>query len=110
MTDRELNTGTAQPRTISGGAIEKIGKFSYYSIDTEASAASDDLDTISGGNEGDLIFIKAANSARTVVLKNGTGNIKTEGSVNLSMDNTEDLAILHFDGTSWKAALWNIGA
>lgn len=109
VSDRGLNTGTAQPRTISGGVIEKLGSFAYYSVDTESAAASDNLDTISGGNEGDLIFIKAAHDNRSVVIRDGQGNILTNGSVDLTLDNTDDLVILHFSGAVWKADLWNIG-
>ena len=109
ITDRRMNTGPAQPVTISAGTIGLIPRFSYYKVDTQSEAASDDLDTISNGNEGDLIFIRAANSARTVVIKDGTGNILTNGSVDLTLDNTQDEAILHYDGTNWKADLWNIG-
>lgn len=108
--DRKINTGTAQPLTIAGGAIGISNSYSYYAVDTESAAASDDLDTISNGNEGDLIFIRAANAARTVVLKDGTGNILTNGSVDLSLDNTQDLALLHYDGSNWKTDIWNIGA
>jgi hypothetical protein len=110
VTDRSLNAGTAQPRTILNGGIEKLGKFSYYSVDTESAAASDNLDTISGANEGDLIFIKAANSARTVVIRDGQGNILTKGGASLSLDNTDDLAILFYDGTAWKADLWDVSS
>lgn len=108
VSDRGLNTGPAQPKTLTSGSFSLIRGFSYYSVDTESAASSDDLDTISNGNEGDLIFIKAANSSRTVVVKDGTGNILTNGSVDLSLDNTEDLVVAHFDGTNWKADLWNI--
>lgn len=110
VSNRRINTGVGQPITIASGVITIGANYSYFVIDTEAAAASDDLDTISGANEGDLIFIKAANAARTVVLKDGTGNIKTNGSADLSLDNSDDLAVLHFDGTSWKADLWNISA
>jgi hypothetical protein len=110
LTDRRLSTGPAQPRTIAGGVIQLIKGYSYYSVDTQSAAASDDLDTISNGNEGDLIFLKAANASRTVVVKDGTGNIKTNGGVDLSLDNTDDLVLLHFDGSFWKADLWNISA
>ena len=108
--NRRINTGTAQPFTIASGIVTIGTNYSYFSIDTQSAAASDDLDTISGGNEGDLIFIKATNAARTVVLKDGTGNIKTEGGVDLSLDNSDDLAILHHDGTFWKAQILNISA
>lgn len=107
---RRINTGFVQPLTISAGIVTIGPNFSYFSIDTEAAAASDNLDTISGANEGDLIFVKAANAARTVVVKDGTGNIKTSGGVDLSLDNSDDLVVLHFDGTSWKANLWDISA
>ena len=110
LTDRRINTGPAQPRTIASGSIELINKYSYYNVDTEGAAASDNLDTISNGNEGDLIFIKAANSARTVVVRDNQGNILTNGSVDLSLNNTDDLVILHYNGTVWKADLWDIGA
>ena len=109
VTERSINTGPAQPSTITSGIIEKHPKFSYYSVDTESAAASDNLDTITNGNEGDLIFIQAANSTRTVVIRDNQGNILTDGSVNISLDNTDDLAILHYNGTVWKCAVWNLG-
>lgn len=108
--NRRISTGPAQPLTISGGIVTIGSNFSYLSIDTEAAGASDDLDTINGGNEGDVLFVKAANAAHTVILKDGTGNILCTGSVDLSLDNSEDLALLHFDGANWKANLWNISA
>lgn len=108
--NRRINTGTAQPFTIASGIVTIGTNYSYFSIDTQSAAASDDLDTISGGNEGDLIFIKAGSAARTVVLKDGTGNIITEGGVDLSIDSDEDLAMLHFNGTKWVAKLINVSA
>jgi hypothetical protein len=110
INNRRLNIGPKQPKTIASGVVEISGNFSYFSIDTESAAASDDLDTINGGNEGDVIFVEAANAARTVVLKDGTGNILTDGSVDLSLDNSQDVAQCLYDGTNWKCALWNIGA
>ena len=59
--------------TIDTGAVTLTK--SYHSIDTEGDAATDDLDTISGVTEGRIIAIKAAHTDRTVVLKNGTGNL-----------------------------------
>ena len=108
VNDRKINTGEAQPVTISGGVISLIPGFSYYKVTVE-SGSSDDIDTINNGNAGDLIFLKAADDAETVVLKDGTGNILTEGSADLSLDDTDDLAILHFDGTNYKASIWNVG-
>lgn len=109
VNDRSVNAGPKQPRTISSGAITVISGFAYYSVDTEGSASTDNLDTISGGNEGDVIFIEAANDARTVVIRDNQGNILTNGSVDLSLDDTDDIVILLFNGSAWKADLWNIG-
>lgn len=110
ISNRRISAGAAQPITIAAGAITLSQNFSYFVLDTESAAASDDLDTINGGNVGDIIFIEAANAARTVVIKDGTGNIKTNGSVDLSLDNSDDLAMLFYTGTSWKADIWNVSA
>ena len=59
--------------TIVSGAVTVPGtlRVRYHTIDTEGDAASDDLDTITGGNVGDFLIIEAASSARTVVCING---------------------------------------
>lgn len=88
---------TRSALTIASGAITKTK--SIHTVDTEAAAATDDLDTINGGADGDLLVLRAANSARTVVCKDGTGNLKLAGD--FSLDNTEDTITLLFDGTNW---------
>lgn len=84
-------------KTIATGAIT-VTK-SYHTVDTEAAAATDDLDTINGGSEGVTLVLRAANSARTVVVKDGTGNLRLAGDC--SLDNAEDTITLIFDGTNW---------
>lgn len=59
--------------TISSGAITISRRM--HTVDTEGEIASDDLDTINGGNEGQTVILRAANDARTVVIKHNTGNI-----------------------------------
>lgn len=83
--------------TISSGAITVTA--SAHTVDTQSDAASDDLDTISGGSTGQILIIAAANSARTVVAKDGTGNLKLAGDCTL--DNAEDTLTLIFNGTNW---------
>ena len=85
--------------TISSGAIS--ASHGYHTVDTEASASTDDLDTINGGYFGQRLILKAANGARTIVLKDGTGNIKLSGSVDFSLDNADDIVELFCDGTNW---------
>lgn len=88
------SSGTA---TIASGAI--TATTSYMIVDTEAAGATDDLDTINGGVDGFHLTLRAANSARTVVVKDGT-NIKGPGDVTL--DNEEDTVSLIYDGTLAK--------
>jgi len=48
---------------------------SYHCIDTYESAAEDDLETIGGVSEGDILILRAFHADRTVVLKDGIGNL-----------------------------------
>lgn len=84
-------------KTIAAGAITTTSGLCI--VDTEAAAASDDLDTINGGVDGMILVIRAANSARTVVAKDGTGNMKLAGD--FSLDNAEDTLIMISDATNW---------
>ena len=81
--------------TIATGAITATG--SYHRVDTEADAASDDLDTINGGVDGMILTLRAENDARTVVVKDGTGNIQIAGD--MTLDNVQDTITLRYDGT-----------
>lgn len=68
-----LQYNSATELTISSGAVTTTQ--AHHGIDTEGDAANDDLDTINGGNAGEILLILANNSARTVRLRNGVGNI-----------------------------------
>lgn len=85
--------------TIATGAITKTQ--TLHRIDTEANAASDDLDTINSGSDGDFIVLRAENAARTVVLKDGTGNLDL-WSGDVELDDTDKYIILTYDGTLLK--------
>jgi hypothetical protein len=84
---------------VSGSVASQNKILSRVRVDTEASAGSDDLDTISGMIDGDLLILSAADSARTVVVKDGTGNIQCAGD--FSMDNTQDRIVLLREGAIW---------
>ena len=83
--------------TISSGVITITG--SFHTVDTEGDSSSDDLTTINGGREGQLLIIKAAHTARTVVLKNASANIVC-GS-DFSLDSIYDMAVLMFISSKW---------
>lgn len=85
--------------TISGGVVTRT-QF-LHGVDTEAAAASDDLDTISGGASGDLLLIHASNGAHTVVIKHGTGNIVCPVAADISLAEADDYALLVHEGTNW---------
>lgn len=77
-----FSTTLGSELTISFGTITVTG--SYHKVDTESDAASDDLDTISGGISGMRLVLRAASSARSVVLKDGTGNLALAGDYTLT--------------------------
>lgn len=95
-----LSTDQGSELTIASGVI--TATHSYHTVDTESDAASDDLVTINGGSvSGQRLTIRAADSARTVVAKDGSGNLTLAGD--FSMDNAEDTLELIYDqtGTQW---------
>jgi hypothetical protein len=92
-----VNTAADSELTISSGAITATK--SFHNVDTESDGASDDLDTINGGSDGDVLVLIANNTGRTVVCKDGTGNLNLSGD--FSLDNTEDSITLIFDGSNW---------
>lgn len=86
---------------IASGAITVTDGF--HIIDTEAAAATDDLDTINGGYPGMRVFLKTASSSRDVTVKDGTGNIQLPAD--FVMDNTADvIELVTVDGTNWFQA------
>ena len=66
---------------IESGEIE--AESSYMQIDTEASAASDDLETITGGEVGMELTIEATDASRVITVKDGIGNLYLSGDCTL---------------------------
>jgi hypothetical protein len=86
-------------KVIAAGAIA-VGGYSYYAVDTEASAATDDLTTITGGTfAGQRLVLRASNGSRDVVLKDATGNLRLAGDFTLT--NGQDRIELEWDGATW---------
>ncbi len=92
---RSVITPMTGELTIASDAITVTG--SYHRVDTQSDAASDDLSTINGGVDGMRLVLRAENTARTVVVKDGVGNIQCVGD--MSLDNTQDTIELIYDGT-----------
>jgi len=82
--------------TIATGVVTATG--AYHTIDTESDAASDDLDTISGGVDGAMLIIQAEDGARTVTAKDATGNLQLAGD--FALDNRQDTLQLIYSGAN----------
>jgi hypothetical protein len=91
---------TATELTLdTNGIITKA--YSHHTVDTFEDAASDNLVTISGGAEGEVILLRAAHTDRTVVLKTGTGNIINPSGIDVTLNDTNDYCLLAHNGTNW---------
>lgn len=93
-----LAIGFGGELTIAAGVV--TATHNRHTIDTEADAATDDLDTINGGNEGQMLILSSASSARDPTLKDGTGNLVLAGDFTFS--NTGDMIMLIFFSSFWR--------
>jgi len=88
--------------TISAGVITVTQ--SRHIIDTEGDAATDDLVTINGGEEGQILILNTISDGRDVTLKHGTGNILiTTGDYTLTTSFSM-IMLVHYNGW-WNKVL-----
>lgn len=90
-------SGTHTALTISAGVITLTNNSSSYIIDTEGSTASDDLDTINSGQDGQIIFLRLQNAARIINVRNAVGNIKIETGATIILNSTSQVLTLRYD-------------
>lgn len=91
---------SATKLTIASGVITPTQ--AVHTVETAASAATDDLDTITAGSDAQLLLIRAFHADRTVVVKSNTGNIYTGGS-DITLDDTSKYLLFIYDSalTKW---------
>lgn len=91
---------SATELTISAGSVDALT--SHHTIDTEADAASDDLDTITVAGVADftVLYLRLENAARVVTLKDNAGNIQTKNNEDIILDASFP-TILFRVGTDW---------
>lgn len=94
-----INTVSATELTISTGVVTVTQ--TPHKIDTESDDATDDLVTINGGTEGKIIIIEPADDARTVVVKNASGNIRNSSGADVSLDAYGQSWMGRHDGSNW---------
>lgn len=88
--------------TISAGVVTVTQ--TLHTIDTQNNDASDDLVTINGGEEGQLLIIRANDGARTVVLKHLSDNILISGG-DFSMTDAYQIVILVHSSGYWMKSV-----
>lgn len=79
--------------TISSGTIT-VSK-SHHTVDTEGDSGTDDLVSIGGGVDGQVLVLHTESDTRSVVVK-ATGNIATPGGTDFSLDKTQDTIMLMY--------------
>lgn len=95
-----LISSTGAALTIASGVITVTQANSHFTVANEAASALDDLTTINGGQEGEMISLIMASSSQAAVLKNGTGNIKTPDALDLYLTDNSTV-ILRYSGSYW---------
>ena len=104
----QVGGNTESTLTIATGSVTPTT--GVHTIDTEAAAASDDLDIIAQTNhpDGRLLLIRPASAARVVTARHGiggTGQLLLSGSANFALNATDKWLLLKRTGTSWAEVL-----
>ena len=97
-----LLSGSTTALTIATGVVTLTNNSSSYVLDTEGAAATDDLDTINGGQDGQIVILNSANAARNIVVKHNIGNIFNPYTTNITLDLTTDIVQLRYSSTAAK--------
>lgn len=100
--DTKAGYAEFQSVTISGGVITLDGEYPFrvLTVDTEGGAATDDLDSISGGTDGERVILQSTDNSRTVIIKDGAGLLL---QANFSLNHTNDcMELLRISDGVWK--------
>ena len=88
--------------TIAAGVITPTQMF--HKVDTEADAATDDLDTITAtAGERRIIVLAQETGLRSVTIKSAVGNIATTDAQDFKLvGNNKFIVLVQYDDTSWR--------
>jgi hypothetical protein len=105
---------TIKDWTVSGVLVLELGDTlvldtgeitvtsSQHKIDTEGAAATDDLDTINGGVDGQILVLRTTDGGRDVDVKDGTGNIQLDAATDFSMTSVRHrIMLINQNDTTW---------
>lgn len=100
-TQTDLIFKAATELTIATGTI--VATQGSHTVDTEGDAASDDLDTMTGGTAEEIVLLRPASAARTVVIKHaiGANRFACPGETDVSLAEATDWALVAYNGTQW---------
>ncbi len=96
----DFRLDSATELTISTGDVAITQ--SYHRIDTQSDGATDNLDGMTGGNDGAILIIRPENNARTVVVRHNQNaanvkNILLAGGDNATLDDISDYMMFIYD-------------
>lgn len=102
-------TISSQSKTIASGAVTLSAvpantAIIELTIDTEASAATDDLDTVNVTGTvvaGTLLIITTTVNTRDVVCKHNTGNLVNRPATDFTLATNNDTTMYRRSGSSW---------
>ena len=95
---KALTFYAASELTVAAGAITVTQ--AVHTVDG-ASDLDDDLVTISGGNDEELLLLRPENAARNITLKHGTGNIIMGNAADYIIPDN-GMVLLQYDGSNWR--------
>jgi len=96
----QLNIGATTTLTLSSDAITVTRN--RHLVDTQSAAAADDLSTINGSTDGDLLVLQSVSAARVVTIKHNVGNIWMPSATDIVLDDPKKTAQFVYDSTSSK--------
>lgn len=108
----QLFTGAPSAKTLSGDAFTAdtaSGSGAGRYVLTSESGSTDNLATINGCQNGDMVILFAA-SGHTITVQHGVGNIKLQGGLNFTLNSVHDHIVLHKVGTTFAGHGINVPA
>lgn len=95
--------------TINSGEILPVS--SDHKLDTEGDAVADDLTTITGGQDGQLLTLTAEDISRVVTIRHGVGNIFIADGNDISLTTEKQFVQLRFNAETnlWEDRRTGIG-
>ncbi len=102
---KKLKYGAEADLTIASGVIAVTQTYHSIIVQGGAGGGNDQLDTATGGSEGDILILKSNTSggSDTVTVANGTGSdtFILAGGANFVFDHIDDRLMCIHNGTEW---------